>query len=59
MKNKKLTFIEGLMLVAGAGMGTGILTIPYAASKIGLWELCWPWDLPIWPVSSPTYLLQI
>ncbi len=37
MKNKKLTFIEGLMLVAGAGMGTGILTIPYAASKIGLW----------------------
>lgn len=37
MKNKKLTFMEGLMLVAGAGMGTGILTIPYAASKIGIW----------------------
>lgn len=36
MKDKKLTFLEGLMLVAGAGMGTGILTIPYAASKIGL-----------------------
>ena len=37
MKEKKLTFLEGLMLVAGAGMGTGILTIPYAASKIGIW----------------------
>ncbi len=36
MKNKKLTFMEGLMLVTGAGMGTGILTIPYAASKIGI-----------------------
>ena len=36
MKNKKLTFTEGMMLVAGAGMGTGILTIPYAASKIGI-----------------------
>ena len=36
MKNKKLTFIESIMLVAGAGIGTGILTIPYAASKIGL-----------------------
>lgn len=37
MKNKKLTFVESLMLVAGAGMGTGILTIPYAAAKIGLY----------------------
>lgn len=36
MKTKKLTFIESLMLVAGAGIGTGILTIPYAASKIGI-----------------------
>lgn len=36
MKSKKLTFIESLMLVAGAGIGTGILTIPYAASKIGI-----------------------
>ena len=34
---KKLTFMESTMLVAGAGMGTGLLTIPYAASKIGLW----------------------
>lgn len=37
MKNKKLTFVESLMLVAGAGMGTGILTIPYATAKIGLY----------------------
>lgn len=36
MKSKKLTFGESLMLVAGAGIGTGILTIPYAVSKIGL-----------------------
>lgn len=36
MKTKKLTFIESLMLVAGAGIGTGILTIPYAASRIGI-----------------------
>ena len=35
MKSNKLTFIESIMLVAGAGIGTGILTIPYAASKIG------------------------
>ena len=36
MNNKKLTFWESLMLVAGAGIGTGILTIPYAISKIGI-----------------------
>ena len=36
MKAKKLTFIESLMLVAGAGIGTGILTIPYAIDKIGV-----------------------
>lgn len=36
MKNKKLTFIESLMLVAGAGIGTGILTLPYAINKIGV-----------------------
>jgi len=35
-KKDKLTFIESLMLVAGAGIGTGILTIPYVASKVGL-----------------------
>ncbi len=37
MKTKKLTFTESLMLVAGAGIGTGILTIPYAIDKIGVW----------------------
>lgn len=36
MKSKKLTFIEALMLVAGAGIGTGIITIPYAINKIGV-----------------------
>lgn len=36
MKSKKLTFTESLMLVAGAGIGTGILTIPYAINKIGV-----------------------
>ena len=36
MKNRKLTFIESVMLVAGAGIGTGILTIPYAINKIGI-----------------------
>ena len=37
MKSKKLTFIEAMMLVAGAGIGTGILTIPYAIAQIGVW----------------------
>lgn len=36
MKSKKLTFIESLATVAGAGIGTGILTLPYAINKIGL-----------------------
>ena len=36
MKEKKLTFLESVMLVAGAGIGTGILTIPYAINKIGI-----------------------
>lgn len=35
MKNKKLTLLESTMLVTGAGIGTGILTIPYAIDKIG------------------------
>lgn len=33
---KKLTLFESIALVAGAGVGTGLLTIPYAASKIGI-----------------------
>lgn len=36
VKHKKLTFAESLMLVAGAGIGTGILTIPYAIGRIGI-----------------------
>ena len=36
MTAKKLTFLESLMLVAGAGVGTGILTIPYAINQIGV-----------------------
>ena len=36
MKTKTLTFWESVMLVAGAGIGTGILTIPYAIAKIGV-----------------------
>ncbi len=33
---KKLTLFESIALVAGAGIGTGLLTIPYAAAKIGI-----------------------
>lgn len=36
MQSKKLTFLESVMLIAGAGIGTGIITIPYAISKIGV-----------------------
>lgn len=36
MKSMKLTNFEATMLVAGAGLGTGILTLPYAISKIGI-----------------------
>lgn len=36
MKIKKLTFLESLATVAGAGIGTGILTLPYAINKIGI-----------------------
>ena len=32
MKTKKLTFWESLMLITGAGIGTGMLTVPYAIS---------------------------
>jgi len=32
-KTKNLTFIESLMLVADAGIGTGILPLPYAIDK--------------------------
>lgn len=36
MNTRKLSFTESVMLVAGAGIGTGILTIPYAINKIGI-----------------------
>ena len=36
MKPMRLTKFEATMLVAGAGLGTGILTLPYAISKIGV-----------------------
>lgn len=36
MKTKKLSFFEALMLVSGAGIGTGMLTIPYAINQIGI-----------------------
>jgi len=36
MKNRSLSFFESMMLVAGAGIGTGILTIPYAVEKVGI-----------------------
>lgn len=36
MQSKKLTFIESVMLIAGAGIGTGIISIPYAIAKIGV-----------------------
>lgn len=36
-RNPFLSNIEATMLVAGAGMGTGILTLPYAISKIGVY----------------------
>ena len=37
MKWEKLSKFEATMLVAGAGLGTGILTLPYAISKIGVY----------------------
>ena len=36
MKTKKLSLFESIMLVAGSGIGTGILTIPYAINQVGI-----------------------
>ncbi len=36
MASKKISTWEAVMLIAGSGLGTGILAIPYAASKTGL-----------------------
>ena len=36
MKKEELSDFAGTMLIAGSGIGTGILTLPYAIQKIGL-----------------------
>ena len=36
MKKKYISNLEGSMIIAGSGIGTGILTLPYAINKIGL-----------------------
>lgn len=56
MKTRKLTFPESLMLVAGAGIGTGILTIPYAIDRIGIWGTVTALALA-YAVSSLMYLI--
>ena len=57
MKSKKLTFAESLMLVAGAGIGTGILTIPYAIDKIGIFGTVLSLALA-YAVSAVMYLIS-
>jgi amino acid permease len=39
MVSKKISTWESAMLIAGSGLGTGILAIPYAASKTGLYGI--------------------
>ena len=39
MAEKKLTQFEAGMLVAGAGLGTGILAIPFASSNLGIVQI--------------------
>jgi len=39
MAGKKLTQFEAGMLVAGAGLGTGILAIPFASSGLGIIQI--------------------
>lgn len=36
MKKDRLSNIESTMIIAGSGIGTGILTLPYAINKIGI-----------------------
>ena len=36
MKKESISNFEGMMIIAGSGMGTGILTLPYAINKIGI-----------------------
>ena len=56
MKTKGLTFIESLMLVSGAGIGTGILTIPYAIDQIGVFGTLTALALA-YAVSAMMYLI--
>jgi len=56
LKSKKLTLTESIMLVAGAGIGTGILTIPYAINKIGIWGTLLALALA-YAVSAVMYLI--
>ncbi|WP_019229571.1 aromatic amino acid transport family protein [Sedimentibacter sp. B4] len=39
MDSKKISAWEAAMLIAGSGLGTGILAIPYAASRTGLFGI--------------------
>ena len=36
MKKEKISKLEGIAIIAGSGIGTGILTLPYAINKIGI-----------------------
>ena len=36
MNSKKLTNLEAIMLIAGTGLGIGMLTIPYAIQEVGI-----------------------
>ena len=36
MESKKLTNLEAIMLIAGTGLGIGMLTIPYAVQVVGI-----------------------
>ncbi|MEE3343231.1 MAG: aromatic amino acid transport family protein [Bacilli bacterium] len=36
MRTDKITNLEGIMIIAGSGIGTGILTLPYVINKIGI-----------------------
>lgn len=56
VKTKALTFWESLFLVAGAGIGTGILTIPYAVSQIGFFGTVFALAVA-YAVSAALYLI--
>ena len=39
MRSQYLSKTEATMLVAGAGIGTGIFTLPAAIAKVGIWGM--------------------